>query len=186
MLSGAGVYVDKEMLLEQSAELQDGMARIEAEAHEIAGEVFNIGSPKQIQGILFDKLGLPVISKTPKGQPSTAEIGFYRKLAHDYPLPRLILDYRSMSKLKIHVHRQAAARNQPDNRAHPHQLPSGRGGHRAFIVVGSEFCRIFQSGRRKGGVSARLSWRHPAGSCWPRIIPRSNYASWLTCRRTTG
>ncbi len=94
-----GVYVDQRMLLEQSAELKARMAEIESEAHDLAGEVFNIGSPKQIQAILFDKLGLPVLSKTPKGQPSTAE-SVLQELAHDYPLPRLILDHRAMSKLK--------------------------------------------------------------------------------------
>ncbi len=94
-----GVYVDKHMLLEQSAELDQRMAEIEARAHDVAGEAFNIGSPKQIQAILFDKLGLPVLQKTPKGQPSTAE-SVLQELAHDYELPQLILDHRGLSKLK--------------------------------------------------------------------------------------
>ncbi|MEQ8663602.1 MAG: DNA polymerase I, partial [Gammaproteobacteria bacterium] len=94
-----GVYVDRHMLLEQSAELDQRMAEIEAKAHDVAGEVFNIGSPKQIQGILYDKLGLPVLQKTPKGQPSTAE-AVLQELAHDYELPQLILDHRALSKLK--------------------------------------------------------------------------------------
>ncbi|MEX2480628.1 MAG: DNA polymerase I [Gammaproteobacteria bacterium] len=94
-----GVYIDADMLREHSAELERRMAEIEHAAHHSAGEVFNIGSPKQIQAILFDKLGLPVLQKTPKGQPSTAE-GALQELAHDYELPRLILDYRGLSKLK--------------------------------------------------------------------------------------
>ena len=94
-----GVYVDKHMLLEQSAELDQRMAEIESRAHDEAGESFNIGSPKQIQAILFDKLGLPVLQKTPKGQPSTAE-SVLQELAHDYELPQLILDHRGLSKLK--------------------------------------------------------------------------------------
>jgi len=94
-----GVYVDKHMLLEQSAELDQRMAEIESRAHDVAGESFNIGSPKQIQAILFDKLGLPVLQKTPKGQPSTAE-SVLQELAHDYELPQLILDHRGLSKLK--------------------------------------------------------------------------------------
>ena len=94
-----GVYVDRQMLFEQSAEFAERMQEIEREAHDIAGEAFNIASPKQIQHILFEKLGLPVISKTPKGQPSTAE-NVLQELSHDYPLPKLILDYRSLSKLK--------------------------------------------------------------------------------------
>ena len=94
-----GVLIDAEMLLNQSAELNERMNELEAGAHNEAGEAFNIGSPKQIQHILFDKLGLPVLSKTPKGQPSTAE-SVLQELAHDYPLPKLILDYRALSKLK--------------------------------------------------------------------------------------
>ena len=94
-----GVLIDADMLLQQSAELESRLNEIESEAHELAGEVFNIGSPKQLQAILFEKQGLPVISKTPKGQPSTAE-SVLQELALDYPLPKLILEYRSLSKLK--------------------------------------------------------------------------------------
>ncbi len=94
-----GVLVDAGMLARQSEELAQRMAEIEQEAYEVAGEPFNLGSPKQIQAILFDKLGLPVLKKTPKGAPSTAE-EVLAELALDYPLPRLILDYRSLSKLK--------------------------------------------------------------------------------------
>jgi DNA polymerase-1 len=94
-----GVLVDRKMLETQSVELAASMEDIAAKAFEAAGEEFNLGSPKQIQGILFEKLELPVLEKTPKGQPSTAE-SVLQELAHDYPLPKLILEYRSMSKLK--------------------------------------------------------------------------------------
>jgi len=94
-----GVLVDQAMLEKQSRELTEKMDAIEKEAYDEAGEQFNMGSPKQIQGILFDKLGLPVLKKTPKGQPSTAE-EVLAELAQDYPLPRLILDHRSLSKLR--------------------------------------------------------------------------------------
>jgi len=94
-----GVLVDREMLEAQSVELAASMEDIAAQAFEAAGEEFNLGSPKQIQGILFEKLELPVLEKTPKGQPSTAE-SVLQELAHDYPLPKLILEYRGMSKLK--------------------------------------------------------------------------------------
>ncbi|HSS65324.1 MAG TPA: DNA polymerase I, partial [Gammaproteobacteria bacterium] len=94
-----GVKVDAKMLAEQSKELEHHMKAIEKEAYSEAGEAFNLGSPKQIQSILFEKLDLPVRSKTPKGQPSTAE-SVLVDLAADYPLPRLILEYRAMSKLK--------------------------------------------------------------------------------------
>ncbi|MCW8927189.1 MAG: DNA polymerase I [Gammaproteobacteria bacterium] len=94
-----GVLVDQAMLEKQSRELSEKMEAIEKRTFDEAGEPFNIGSPKQIQAILFDKLQLPVLKKTPKGQPSTAE-EVLAELALDYPLPRLILDYRSLSKLR--------------------------------------------------------------------------------------
>ncbi len=94
-----GVLVDSAMLQQQSGELAVKMQQIEAEAFAEAGERFNLASPKQIQTILFEKMALPVLKKTPKGQPSTAE-EVLAELAQDYPLPRLILNYRSMSKLK--------------------------------------------------------------------------------------
>jgi DNA polymerase-1 len=94
-----GVKVDTAMLARQSCELAQRMLEVEAEAHRLAGEAFNLGSPKQIQAILYDKQSLPVLSKTPKGAPSTAE-SVLQELALDYPLPKLILEYRSLSKLK--------------------------------------------------------------------------------------
>ena len=94
-----GVLVDRKMLEAQSVELAAKMEDLAAHAYEAAGEEFNLGSPKQIQAILFEKLELPVLEKTPKGQPSTAE-SVLQELSHDYPLPKLILEYRGMSKLK--------------------------------------------------------------------------------------
>ena len=94
-----GVLVDEQMLSQQSGELTASIKALETQAHEAAGQAFNLGSPKQIQEILYDKLGLPVLKKTPKGQPSTAE-SVLQDLAVDFPLPRLILEHRSLSKLR--------------------------------------------------------------------------------------
>jgi DNA polymerase-1 len=94
-----GVRIDAQMLRTQSDELAKGMLELEREAHVIAGQPFNLESPKQIQEVFYDKLGLPVLRKTPKGQPSTAE-DVLQELALDYPLPRVILEYRGLSKLK--------------------------------------------------------------------------------------
>jgi len=95
----AGVRVDVDMLARQSGELAERMQAVEAEAHALAGQAFNLGSPKQIQSILYEQQRLPVLAKTPKGAPSTAE-SVLQELALDYPLPRLILEHRSLSKLK--------------------------------------------------------------------------------------
>ena len=94
-----GVLIDSSMLAVQSLELANHIIAIEQEAHDLAGKVFNLGSPKQIQEILYDQQKLPILKKTPKGQPSTAE-SVLQELALEYPLPKLLLEFRSMSKLK--------------------------------------------------------------------------------------
>jgi DNA polymerase-1 len=94
-----GVLIDGELLTEQSHEMAKQIQQLEADAHEAAEQPFNLGSPKQLQQILFEKQGLPVIRKTPKGQPSTAE-DVLQELAQEYELPSLILEYRSLSKLR--------------------------------------------------------------------------------------
>ncbi|MGB1110429.1 MAG: DNA polymerase, partial [Gammaproteobacteria bacterium] len=94
-----GVKVDADMLRKQSNELGERMLAAEKKAHEVAGAPFNLSSPKQIQKIFFEDLGLPVIKKTPKGAPSTSE-DVLEQLAEDYELPALILEYRGLSKLK--------------------------------------------------------------------------------------
>ena len=94
-----GVLVDVFMLASQSRELAGRMLELEREAHAAAGHPFNLGSPKQIQAVLYDRLSLPVLKKTPKGQPSTDE-SVLAELAERYELPRIILDYRSVSKLR--------------------------------------------------------------------------------------
>ncbi len=94
-----GVLVDRALLRAQSSELAARMLELQAQAHAEAGGAFNVDSPKQLQEILFGKLGLPVMRKTPTGQPSTAE-DVLEELAATYALPRLILEYRGVAKLK--------------------------------------------------------------------------------------
>jgi DNA polymerase-1 len=95
----SGVLVDRALLKAQSTELASRMLELQSEAHKEAGGVFNVDSPKQLQEILFGKLGIPVMRKTPTGQPSTAE-DVLEELAENYRLPKLILEYRGMAKLK--------------------------------------------------------------------------------------
>lgn len=94
-----GVLIDVQLLQKQSKELTKRIKEIENKVYELAGVVFNLGSTKQLQEVLYERLKLPIIQKTPKGQPSTAE-SVLQELAHNYPLPKLILEFRSLSKLK--------------------------------------------------------------------------------------
>jgi DNA polymerase-1 len=94
-----GALIDPFLLQNQSQQIEVRLAELEAQAHEIAGGPFNLSSPKQLGEVLFEKLQLPVIKKTPKGAPSTAE-EVLQELAYDYPLPKLLLEHRSLSKLK--------------------------------------------------------------------------------------
>ena len=94
-----GVLIDSALLERQSGELGIKMLALEAKAHEEAGQPFNLGSPKQLAEILFDKKGIKPLKKTPGGAPSTDEETL-AKLAEDHPLPKIILDYRSVAKLK--------------------------------------------------------------------------------------
>lgn len=95
-----GALVDAALLKVQSGELGVKMAELEQRAYALAGEEFNLGSPKQLGAILYDKLGMPVLSKTAKGQPSTAEAVLDELAEQGYPLPEVLMQYRSLSKLK--------------------------------------------------------------------------------------
>ncbi|TDV96744.1 DNA polymerase I [Halomonas alkaliantarctica] len=94
-----GVAVDAELLHKQSQQLEQRIGELEREAFELAGREFNLGSPKQLGQILFEEQKIPVLKKTPKGAPSTAE-GVLEELALDYPLPKVIMQHRGLAKLK--------------------------------------------------------------------------------------
>lgn len=94
-----GVLIDSQQLREQSQHIARRILELEKEVYELAGEEFNLGSTKQLQNILFEKMQLPVVKKTPKGAPSTSE-DVLQTLAMDYPLPKLLMEYRGLSKLK--------------------------------------------------------------------------------------
>ncbi len=152
-----GVLIDAPMLARQSHELGNRIMALEKEAHELAGQPFNLGSPKQIGEIFFTKLGLPVVKKTATGAPSTDE-EVLEKLAEDYPLPARILEHRGLSKLKgtytdklaqlahprtgrVHTHyAQAVAvtgrlsSNDPNLQNIPVRTPEGRRIREAFVA----------------------------------------------------
>lgn len=166
-----GVPIDCQMLKAHSAELAETLRALEDEAHKLAGGPFNLNSPAQIQQILFTDLKLPIKRRTPKGQPSTAEETL-AELALDYPLPRLILDYRGVGKLKstytdklplmcdprtgrihTHYHQAVAATGRlsssdPNLQNIPVRTPEGRRIRQAFVagpgkrIVSADYSQI--------------------------------------------
>ncbi|MDD4944723.1 MAG: DNA polymerase I, partial [Rhodoferax sp.] len=153
-----GVLIDAPILAAQSHELGKRILQLEAEAHTLAGQPFNLSSPKQIADIFFTQLGLPVVKKTPTGSPSTDD-EVLQKLAEDYPLPAKILEHRGLSKLKgtytdklaqlalprtgrVHTHyAQAVAvtgrlsSNDPNLQNIPVRTPEGRRVREAFVAA---------------------------------------------------
>ncbi|MCL7751268.1 DNA polymerase I [Guyparkeria hydrothermalis] len=109
----AGVAIDSEQLARQGEAIAERIAAIESQAHEIAGEAFNLGSTKQLKSILFERMGLPVKVKTPKGEPSTNEEAL-SALVDEHPLAQLILDYRGLTKLKTTYIDRLPERIDPD------------------------------------------------------------------------
>ncbi|MBG9390372.1 DNA polymerase I [Caenimonas aquaedulcis] len=175
-----GVIIDGAMLAKQSAELGQRMMQLEQEAHELGGQPFNLGSPKQIGEILFTKLGLPVVKKTPSGVPSTDE-EVLEKLAEDYPLPAKLLEHRGLSKLKgtytdklaqmahprtgrVHTHyAQAVAitgrlsSNDPNLQNIPVKTAEGRRVREAFIAPPGHFIASADYSQIELRIMAHLS-----------------------------
>jgi DNA polymerase-1 len=128
-----GVLIDPFLLAQHSEELGRRL-HARSEAHELAGQPFNLGSPKQLGEILFTKLGLPVVKKTATGQPSTDE-DVLEKLAEDYPLPKLLLEHRSLSKLKnTYTDKLPRMVNPHTGRVHTSFSPGHRG-HRPAVEL---------------------------------------------------
>jgi DNA polymerase-1 len=158
-----GVLIDQDMLRSQGKEIDQKLGQIETEIYQQAGEVFNLSSPKQIQAIFFEKLELPVLRKTPKGQPSTAE-DVLEELAADYEIPALLLEHRSLNKLmstyidklpqeinaktgRVHTSYQQAVAStgrlsstSPNLQNIPIRTPEGRRIREAFVA--SDGCKI--------------------------------------------
>jgi hypothetical protein len=119
-----------------------------AEAHALAGQPFNLNSPKQLAEILFTQQGLPVVKKTPSGGPSTDE-EVLEKLAEDYPLPRKILDYRSLAKLKNTYTDKLPQMVERTHRPCAHQLCASGGGHRTARLIRAQFAKHPCAHRRR-------------------------------------
>lgn len=177
-----GVKVDVAMLEKQSQQLATRMKEIEKQTFEAAGEEFNLASPKQIQHILFEKLEIPVVRKTPKGQPSTAE-DVLQELAEEHEIPRLLLEHRSLSKLKSTYTDKLPL--QVDKKQAVFILHIIRPSLQlADYLRPIQICKIFPFVVRRVDVYVRLLSPKKATSCWRQITHRSNYVSWHISRRT--
>lgn len=131
-----GALIDSTLLFQQSQELAERLAELETEAWDLAGQQFNLASPKQLGEILFDKLGIPVLKKTEKGAPSTKE-EVLQELALDYPLPKVLLEHRGLAKLKS---------------TYTDKLP---------VMINSTTGRIHTSYHQAGTATGRLSSSDP-------------------------
>ena len=132
-----GVLIDAQMLRQQSGELSRGLVELERRAHEAAGQPFNVESPKQLQEVLFGKLGLPVKRKTPSGQPSTGE-DVLEELAEEFELPRIIMEYRGLAKLRSTYTDKLPEQINAADRARAHLVSTGRRGHGPALVDRSQ------------------------------------------------
>ena len=151
------------------------MDELEKSAYRAAEQTFNLNSPKQLAEILFDKLGLPMIKKTPSGAPSTSE-EVLEKLSLDYPLPKIILDYRGHVETEIDLYRQAAQNDQCRNRKSSYQLCAGSCRYRTSGIQRSQSPEHSGKNRRGKKNQGKAFFIAPAGSYIVSrlIIPRSN------------
>ena len=151
-----GVLLDRQKLEAQSHELGKEILELEQKAYEAAGQPFNLGSPKQIQEILFERQKLPVKKKTPSGQPSTDEDSL-AELALDHPLPQADPRAPRALEAQVDLHRQAAEQHQPGHRARAHHLLADHRGHRPALVQRSQPAEHPDPHRRRAGASASAS-----------------------------
>jgi DNA polymerase-1 len=132
-----GIRVDRDILSRLSGDFAQSLARLEYEIHEMAGETFSLGSPKQIGDILFGRMGLPGAKKTPSGQWATPATLLDELAAAGHELPKKILEWRQLSKLEIDLHRHAPGAH-VGRRARPHLLRARCHHHRPAVLVGPE------------------------------------------------
>ena len=176
-----GALVDDTLLFQQSQELADRLRELEDQAWDLAGQQFNLASPKQLAEILFEKLQIPVLKKTAKGAPSTKE-EVLQELALDYPLPKVLLEHRGLAKLKsTYTDKLPTMINPVTKRIHTSY-------HQAGTATG----RLSSSDPNLQNIPARTPrvvvsdkplLRHRNIVLWPQITRKLSYELWHTCQR---
>jgi DNA polymerase-1 len=180
-----GVLIDAAVLARQSQQLAERLVALEQEAYTIAGQPFNMGSPKQIGEILFGKLGLPVKKKTATGAPSTDE-EVLQELAADYPLPARILEHRSLAKLKgTYTDKLPLMVNPATGRVHTNYR-AGRGGDRAPVQQRPQPAEHSHPHRRGPARARGLHRAAGPRADERRLLARSSCASWPTSAEDAG
>ena len=178
-----GISIDPSVFARLNAELGADLRRLDGEIATVAGEALNLNSPRQLATILFEKQQLPVLKRTKTGPSTDADV-LEQLAAMGHALPRLILDYRELQKLKSTYVDTLPATVNRQHRPHPHQLQPDRRGDGAARARPTPTCRTSPSGRRGARRSGAGSSLAPAGSSWWPTTPRSSCASWRTCRAT--
>ena len=162
-----GVLIDSDALFLQSNEIANRLSELEEQAYVLAGQPFNLASTKQLQEILFDKLGLPVIQKTPKGAPSTNE-EVLEELAFSHELPKVLVEHRGLSKLKS---------------TYTDKLPQMVNPQTGRVHTSYHQAVTFQFVMKKAVVFVRHLLRAKALLLWQPTIRKSSYALWRTYHR---
>ena len=178
-----GALVDGRMLKQQSAELTDRLEELKDQAWTLAVEEFSMDSPKQLQQIFYEKLGLPVLKEDAQGRALSTAEPVLVDLARDYELPEVILDYRGLAKLKsTYTDKLPLQINPETGRIHTsyHQAVAATG----RLSSSDPNLQNIPIRNAEDPALARHSSPRPVRSSWPQIIRRSNYASWRICQGT--
>ena len=181
-MEAAGVKIDTQALSRMSAELAREIATKEKAIHEAAGMEFNIGSPKQLGDVLFNRMNLPKPVKYGKGRTISTAVDVLEELAENHPIARMVLDYRQLTKLKsTYVDALPALIRPATGRLHTTFGQTGNG-DRTAVFGESESAEHSDPHRTWDAAFARRSSPSPAVCCSPRIIPRSSCGCWPTSR----
>ncbi len=176
-----GVLIDPKKLLTQSAEIEKRLEEVETLVHAEAGQTFNLASTKQLQEILFEKLGLPVLKKTPKGAPSTNEEVLDELAQQGHLVPKLLMEHRGLSKLKsTYTDKLPQLINKKTGRVHTSYNQAVTATGRLLPAI--RICRTFRSAMKRADGFAKLLSREKVIKLSLPTIHKLSYGLWLIYR----